>query len=66
MELMEYLRLCLLDLLSCSSAKNSNKCARQSFINEKDVNDDDLPDFNELDRPPDEIEEESMDTEVEE
>jgi len=37
----------------------------ESFIVEREKNDDDLPDFNELEGPPDESEDEEIEAEVE-
>jgi hypothetical protein len=48
-----------------SQAQRDIDNARQSFIVRKKENDDDLPEFNELDRPPDELEEEEIEPEVE-
>ena len=49
-----------------SQAQRDIDNARESFIVEKNNNHDDLPDFNELDGPPDEPEEEEIEDELEE
>ena len=61
MELMISFLLLLIDLLAQRDIDN----ARQSFIVEREKNDDDLPDFNELEGPPDESEDEEIEAEVE-
>ncbi|CBY10168.1 unnamed protein product [Oikopleura dioica] len=48
-----------------SQAQRDIDNARQSFIVEREKNDDDLPDFNELEGPPDESEDEEIEAEVE-
>ena len=61
MELMISFLLLLIDLLAQRDIDN----ARQSFIVEREKNDDDLPDFNELEGPPDESEDEEIEAEIE-
>lgn len=48
-----------------SQAQRDIDNARQSFIVEREKNDDDLPDFNELEGPPDESEDEEIEAEIE-